>query len=124
MSDLKKSVMLLGVKNLTIYVLIWLELKMMVNIVFSLEAKTQILSVFAKLKHFKFLNAVFNEDRDDLESLNELVSLQNQVKAVRLQDKLGKQNFHEDLKKKFKPVTDSVKNTPESLTKSITESSK
>ena len=39
------------------------------------------------------------KNREDLEKLNELVSLQNQVKTVRLQDKLGEQNFHEDLKK-------------------------
>ena len=39
------------------------------------------------------------KDREDLENLNELVSLQDQVKTVRLQDKLGKQNFHEDMKK-------------------------
>ena len=39
------------------------------------------------------------EDREDLEKLNELVSLQDQVKVVRLQDKLGKQNFQEDMKK-------------------------
>ena len=36
---------------------------------------------------------------EDLQNLNELVSLENQVKAVRLQDKLGKQNLHEDMKK-------------------------
>ena len=40
--------------------------------------------------------------REDLEKLSELVSLQDQVKAVRLQDKLGKQNFHEDLKKNIR----------------------
>ena len=39
---------------------------------------------------------------EDLEKLNELVTLQNEVKAVRLQDKLGKQNFHEDMKKSFR----------------------
>ena len=38
------------------------------------------------------------KDREDLEKLNELVSLEDQVKTVRLQDKLGKQNFHEDVK--------------------------
>ena len=38
---------------------------------------------------------------DDLENLNELVSLESHVKAVRLQEKLGKQNFHEDMKKIF-----------------------
>ena len=63
------------------------------------------------------------KDREDLQNLNELVSLQNQVKAVRLQEKLGKQNFHEDMKKVFEPVTKSLENTSENLTKAITESS-
>ena len=35
-----------------------------------------------------------NKNNDDLENLNELVSLENQVNVVRLQDKLGKQIFH------------------------------
>ena len=63
------------------------------------------------------------KDREDLENLNELVSLQDQVKTVRLQDKLGKQNFHEDMKKVFEPVTKSLENTSENLTKAITETS-
>ena len=45
------------------------------------------------------------KDREDFENLEELISLECQVKAVRLQDKLGKQNFHEDMKKVFEPVT-------------------
>ena len=64
------------------------------------------------------------KDREDLENLSELASLQDQVKVVRLQDKLGKQNFHEDMKKVFEPVTKSLENTSENLTKAITESSK
>ena len=60
---------------------------------------------------------------EDLENLNELVSLQEQVKVVKLQDKLGKQNFHEDMKKVFEPVTKSLENTSENLTKAITETS-
>ena len=36
---------------------------------------------------------------EDLQNLNEAVPLQNQVEAVRLQDKLGEQNYHEDAKK-------------------------
>ena len=64
------------------------------------------------------------KDREDLENLQELASLQDQVKVVRLQDKLGKQNFHEDMKKVFEPVTESLQNTSENLTKAITESSK
>ena len=63
------------------------------------------------------------KDREDLENLNELGSLQDQVKTVRLQDKLGKQNFHEDMKKVFEPVTKSLENTSENLTKAITETS-
>ena len=52
---------------------------------------------------------------EDLEKLNEAVSLQNEVKVVRLQDKLGEQNFHEDIKKIFKPMTDEMKNTSENI---------
>ena len=63
------------------------------------------------------------KDREDLENLNELVSLEDQVKVVRLQDKLGKQKFHEDMKKVFEPVTKSLENTSEILTKAITETS-
>ena len=53
---------------------------------------------------------------DDIENLNELVSLENQVQAVRLQDELGKQKI-------FEPVTESIKNTSENSTKNLTESS-
>ena len=38
-------------------------------------------------------------NREDLDKLEELASLQDQVKVVKLQDKLGQQNFHEDMKK-------------------------
>ena len=59
----------------------------------------------------------------DLQNLNEAVSLQEQVKVVRLQDKLGKQNFHEDWKEVFEPVTKSLEKTSENITKTITENS-
>ena len=61
------------------------------------------------------------KDREDLENLEELVSLQDQVKVVRLQDKLGKQNFHEDMRKVFEPVTKSIENTSQNITKTIAE---
>ena len=63
------------------------------------------------------------KDREDLEKLEELVSLQNQVKVVKLQDKLGEQNFQEDMKKVFEPVTKSLENTSENITKTLTENS-
>ena len=63
------------------------------------------------------------KDREDLENLEELVSLENQVKEVRLQAKLGEQNFHEDMKKVFEPVNKSLENTFENMAKTLTENS-
>ena len=63
------------------------------------------------------------KNREDLEKLEDLVSLQNQVKVVKLQDILGEQNFHEDMKKVFEPVTKSLKITSENITIAITDSS-
>ena len=40
-----------------------------------------------------------NKNIEELKNLNELAHLQNQVEVVIFQDKLGKQNFHEDIKK-------------------------
>ena len=60
---------------------------------------------------------------EDLKNLNEAVSLEEQVKIVRLQDKLGKQNFQEDWKEVLEPVTKSLEKTSENITKAITESS-
>ena len=60
---------------------------------------------------------------EDLKDLNELVMLQDQVKAIKLQDKLGKQNFHKDMKKVFEPFTKSLENTSQNITKVITETS-
>ena len=59
----------------------------------------------------------------DLQNLNEAVSLQKQVKVVKLQDKLCKQNFHEDMTKVFEPLTETLKKTSENITKTITETS-
>ena len=60
---------------------------------------------------------------EDLQNLNEAISLQNQVKDVRLQNKIGNQNFHEDMTKVFEPVTNTLKQTSENITKFITETS-
>ena len=60
---------------------------------------------------------------ENLKDLNELVPPQNQVQKVRLQYNLSKQNFHENMKKVFEPVTKSLEKTSEKLTKAIPESS-
>ena len=56
-----------------------------------------------------------------MEKLEELVSLQNQVKVVRSHNKLGEQIFHDNIKKVFEPVTDTIKTTSETFTKTFTE---
>ena len=86
-----------------------------------MNGKTHILIAFVKLKFLITLMLYSIKDREGLQNLEELVSLESLVKAVRLQDKLGKQNFHEDMKKVFEPVTNTMKNTSENLTKTISE---
>ena len=63
------------------------------------------------------------KNEEDLQKLNEAISLQNQVHEVRLQGKVGEQNYHEDAEKLFKPMTDVIKNTSENITKISTENS-
>ena len=60
---------------------------------------------------------------EELEKLNDLVSSQNQVNLVRLQDKLGKQKIRENIKEVFEPVIITIKNTHENSTMSLTEPS-
>jgi len=60
---------------------------------------------------------------EGLEKVAELFALQDQIKEVRLQDKFGKQNYHYDSNKLFEPMIDTIKNTSENITKTITETS-
>ena len=46
---------------------------------------------------------------DGLQIFCELASLKNQVKEIELQDNLGQQNFHEDMKEIFEPFADIVR---------------
>ena len=63
------------------------------------------------------------KNREDLKNLNDAVLLQNQVQEVRLQNKLGDENYHDDINKFFKPMTDELKNTSEKTTRTSTENS-
>ena len=49
-------------------------------------------------------------------NLNEVASLQSQVKGLRLQDKLGEQNYQDDMKTFQEPLFVTFKNTSESVT--------
>ena len=85
-------------------------------------------------KHFRVLSEPIQKklyaikNFDVLEKMGELASVQTQIKVLRLQDKLGKQNFHGDMKKAFEPVFKTVKDTFQDVTKTMivtcTENSK
>ena len=62
--------------------------------------------------------------KDELKVFEELDDLQSKVRQVRLVEKVGKQGFLYDTKQLFEPLTDTIKNTSEDKTKTITETSK
>ena len=73
---------------------------------------------------FLYINIIYAmKNDDDLKDLEELDDLQSKVKQVRLVEKLGKQGYHYDIKDLFEPVTDTIKNTAEDITKTMTETS-
>ena len=55
--------------------------------------------------------------------IEELVSLENQVEELRLQDKLGKRNFHENIKKLYEPVANTIEDISRNVAKTMTEAS-
>ena len=63
------------------------------------------------------------KNRNDLQKLEELASLQNQVEELRLQDKPGGQNYQQKTKKLFETLTDAIKNTYQDIIKAITKTS-
>ena len=63
------------------------------------------------------------KNREDLETLEEFASSKNQVEELRIQDKLGKQKFRENVRRLDELLTDTTTNTSENITKTITEAS-
>ena len=97
--------------------------KMKANIVYSMKAKPHIMIVFAKVTLFDYHNCCSPKNLEDLQKLNEAVSLANQVKVVRLQDKLVKQNYHHDRNKLLEALIDAIKEISQDKAKTITETS-
>ena len=60
---------------------------------------------------------------ENIEELENVNSLQNQVNEVRLKDKLGKPNYHENIRKLYEPPTDTTKDTSRDITKTMMETS-
>ena len=48
-------------------------------------------------------------NRDDLEKLKKMQETKSSLKAERLKEKLGKQDFHYDMEEVFEPVTENQK---------------
>ena len=63
------------------------------------------------------------KNRDDLGKLEELASLENQVKDLQVHDKLGKHKFHEDEKNLYEALTSTINDACRDISKIITESS-
>ena len=64
-----------------------------------------------------------NKTTEDLLKLNQIVSLQNQVKTLRLQGKMKRKIFTR-IWKEIQPITKLTKDVPEDVTKTSTETSK
>ena len=56
--------------------------------------------------------------------MGELDDRQSKVKQVRLVEKLTKQGYHYDVKELFEPITNSIKDVSEDVTRTMLESSK
>ena len=48
-------------------------------------------------------------NRNDLEKIKKLKQTKSLIKAERLKEKLGKQDFHYDMEEVFEPVTENQK---------------
>ena len=84
------------------------------------ESKDTYIECICKTEPFwsSYMLFAFN-NREGFKKIEELASLKNQVEETRLQDKLGKQNYHEHAEKLFEPITDTIRNTSENLTKTL-----
>ena len=94
------------------------------DIAFVMKAKTLLLNVLRK-------QSLFSDDKCCIQlkietiwkKIEELDSIQNQIKDLRLQDKLNQLTFHEEKKKLYEPFTNTIKTTSQDITKTITETS-
>ena len=59
-----------------------------------------------------------------MRNLEKLASLQNQVKASRLQDNLGKQKIHEDMTEEFETPAKTIRDVLDDVTKTMTKTLK
>ena len=69
-------------------------------------------------------NVVFNQKQRWLRKFRRAGFNKKKVEVLRLQDELGKQNFHENVKKIYEPLTGTIKNTSEDITKTMMLASK
>ena len=53
--------------------------------------------------------SIHNREINDLEKLKKLQETQSSLKAERLKEKLGKQDFHYNMEEVFEPVTENQK---------------
>ena len=57
------------------------------------------------------------KNKDELKDLDELDDLQSKIKQVRLNEKLGKQSYHYEIKELFQTFSDTLENTSQEIKK-------
>ena len=78
-----------------------------------------------KAFYFLYINMIYSiKNKDEIKDLEELEELQSKIKQVGLVEKLGKQGYHYDIKKFFEPITNTIKDVSEDVTRTMIESSK
>ena len=85
--------------------------------------KTFFIECTLQRKHFEDEKSCIQMKKGMIRKKNGEVILQSQVKALGLQNKLGKQNIHEDMEKLFEPVTKTSKDASGDVIKTIIETS-
>ena len=86
----------LGKKNLNIFVLIDLKREIREDFVVVLKAKTHILNALLTQHLFDYPKGCIQLNIEQFWKKEDPGSLHNQIDELRLQDKLGKQNFHKN----------------------------
>ena len=74
---------------------------------------------------FFYISTIYAiKNKEDIKDLEVLDNLQSKVEQVRLVEKLGKQGYHYDIKELFEPITNTIIDVSEDLTRTMIERSK
>ena len=120
----KNCVVKLGVKNITLFVLIWLNFKRKVNIVNLMRAKTHITNAFPKVKLFNFFKVIINKKQRSFRNFKRVNLMRKPSIGVTITKRIGFTKLSREYKKAFEPVSDTTTKSSEDKTKTMMLTSK